>query len=289
VVFLPLPTLLTLGNGVAGLGAITAATGALRTVPGANAIFVAGLLIFLGMLFDMLDGQAARLMKQATPFGAQLDSLCDVITFGAAPVFIVWSFGDAYHPRLMFGIGSVYIACVLMRLARFNVETTEDDKHQEFSGLPSPAAAGTIASFAIALPQLRQFTEDSFSPGIQRLANQLLDLTNDGMPLLTLVLAWLMVSRIRYPHVVNQWIRKRYAFYDMARGILVVIAAMTIHELALPMMFCFFAFEPPFRAFWQRFVRQEESGSAPHSTLNHLPLVTPDPTPPTAESQEPSR
>ena len=248
-VFLPLPTMLTLGNGVCGLGAITAATGFLRDIPRPDAIFVAGLLIFLGMLFDMLDGQAARLMKQATPFGAQLDSLCDAVTFGVAPVFIMWSFAEAYHPRLIFGIGSVYFACVLMRLARFNVEVTADDKHDYFSGLPSPAAAGTIASFAIAMPGLRQFLDPSFPESVQRMAGWMVHGTNWGLPLLTLLIGWLMVSRIKYPHVVNQWVRKRYAFYDLARGILIVIAAITVHELALPIVFCFFALEPPVRAF----------------------------------------
>ena len=157
-----LPTMLTLGNAACGFGAITfaaklgptdltvAAGGGLFA---SNPSMVAALLVFLGMLFDMLDGSAARLTKQTSEMGAQLDSLCDAVTFGVAPAFLMLQFvtreltdvsGLSFHPRLLWTIAALYTVCAILRLARFNVETEEEDSHEEFSGLPSPAAAGAV-------------------------------------------------------------------------------------------------------------------------------------------------
>ena len=88
IVFAVLPTMLTLGNAVCGFGAITFAA----KWSGGDAklsLFIASGLIFLAMVFDALDGSAARLTKQTSEFGAQLDSLCDAISFGVAPGFIL--------------------------------------------------------------------------------------------------------------------------------------------------------------------------------------------------------
>ncbi len=74
---------------------------------------------------------------QNSEFGAQLDSLCDAVTFGAAPAVIVWRFSDLLPHRLSWAIGVVFALCVLIRLARFNVETEENDSHDKFDGLPS--------------------------------------------------------------------------------------------------------------------------------------------------------
>ena len=79
-----LPTMLTLGNAVCGLASISVAMSVSPNEPDGHALFVAGILIFAGMLFDALDGSAARMTGQESQFGAQLDSLCDAITFGTA-------------------------------------------------------------------------------------------------------------------------------------------------------------------------------------------------------------
>ena len=147
-VFAVLPTMLTLGNAACGFGAITFAAKWSGGDP-ALSLFIASCLIFLSMVFDALDGSAARLTKQTSEFGAQLDSLCDAISFGAAPAFLMLQFSqsrDLLHLRLLWWIAALYVACAVLRLARFNVETDEDDAHDSFSGLPSPAAAGTVRS-----------------------------------------------------------------------------------------------------------------------------------------------
>ena len=154
-----LPTLLTLCNGVCGLSAIAIATSQNLDWTPETKLLVAGVLIFVGMLFDALDGSAARMTGQASEFGAQLDSLCDVITFGTAPTVIVWHIneGNALPQKLALAIGVLFTLCVIIRLARFNVETSEDDTHEGFDGLPSPAAAGTVAALVIARPELAAY------------------------------------------------------------------------------------------------------------------------------------
>ena len=104
--FAVVPTLLTLGNAVCGFGSITFATKVGPGVTEGNELLVAALLLLAAMVFDMLDGHAARWAKMTSDFGAQLDSLCDVISFGVAPAFIMLKFPQVhhlYHPRAALG------------------------------------------------------------------------------------------------------------------------------------------------------------------------------------------
>ncbi|MCC9644711.1 CDP-diacylglycerol--serine O-phosphatidyltransferase [Rhodopirellula sp. JC740] len=248
-----LPTILTLGNGVCGLAAIAIAvsTASLDWTPESK-LFAAGLLIFGGMLFDALDGSAARLTGQASRFGAELDSLCDAVTFGVAPAVIVWRISDVLLQRLTWGIGVLFALCVLIRLARFNVETPEDDDHEGFEGLPSPAAAGTIAAFAIAIPDLADFAvEETYPEWIHQLAQFALNASHYVIPTLALVLAFLMVSRYEYPHVFAQLVRGRRAPHQIGQALFAVVGVVLLHWVALPVVFCYFAFMSPVRSFLQ--------------------------------------
>ena len=169
-VYAVLPTLLTLCNAACGFGAITIAAKVGPDHFDGFELLTAAQLIFLAMLFDMLDGSAARLTNQTSEFGAQLDSLCDAISFGVAPAFILLQLahpehhlmdtmvGQAtfnYHPRILWAIAVLFMVCAILRLARFNVESDEEDSHEFFSGLPSPAAAGVVASFPIGMKELK--------------------------------------------------------------------------------------------------------------------------------------
>jgi CDP-diacylglycerol--serine O-phosphatidyltransferase len=101
--------------------------------------------IVLAMLFDIFDGRVARLTNATSKFGGEYDSLADVVSFGVAPAILAFSAGDL---RLMGRAGWVlaflYVACAALRLARFNVSASR--YKGRFEGLPSPAAAGMIAS-----------------------------------------------------------------------------------------------------------------------------------------------
>ena len=218
-----------------------------------NAIFYAGAFIFLGMVFDGLDGYVARFLKQTSKFGAELDSLCDVITFTVAPVFIMLSLTDVFPLRFLWSVGVLFMLCGVLRLARFNVELVPDDEHDWFRGLPTPAAAGTLASFAVTLPTVQELLAGTTSEGSRQLGEQIITLSEYSLPVMTFSLAALMVSRIRYPHVLSQMIRGQWNFFHLVRLIFVVVALITVHELALPIVFCYFAFGRPI-ALWFRFI-----------------------------------
>lgn len=262
-----LPTLLTLGNGVCGMASIAVATSALLDWTNEEQLFVAGLLIFGGMVFDALDGSAARMTGQSSEFGAQLDSLCDAITFGAAPAVLVWRFSDLLPHRIAWAIGVIFALCVLIRLARFNVQTGEDDSHEGFDGLPSPAAAGTIASFTIAMPRLETLTHAHKYERIQEAAAWAMTFCEYLVPMLAVLVAYLMVSRFTYPHVVQQWINGRRSPNQIGRALFAVGGVIVLHELALPLMFCIYAFTSPVRQ-WRRPFQGQHSAERTQTVEN---------------------
>lgn len=261
--FAVLPTLLTLGNAGCGFGSITFAAKVGPESAEGNHLLIAGLLIFLSMVFDMLDGSAARWAKQTSDFGANLDSLCDAISFGVAPAFLMLQFSREYHPRILFVIALLFVLCAALRLARFNVESEEDDSHEYFSGLPSPAAAGAVASFPIALRGLNKMTEPDVELSMQRLAEWLMPALRMSLPFVTLAVACLMVSRIRYSHVFNQLFRGRRSRSHVIQLLFTSAAVLTVGEMAVPLVFCYFAFAAPVRAFWTEFIaaRLQKSSS----------------------------
>jgi len=270
-VFAVLPTLLTLCNAACGFGAISIAAKVGPDHFNGVELITAAQLIFLAMLFDALDGSAARLTNQTSDFGAQLDSLCDAISFGVAPAFIMLQLIHPdhhlmdtivkapfnYHPRILWGIAVLFMWCALLRLGRFNVESDEEDSHEFFSGLPSPAAAGVVASFPIAVSELKeQMSARGAVSWAQPAAEYLLPGLVILLPLITLMAAILMVSRIRYAHLFNQMIRGRRSRSQMRLIVFAMVLVFVVREMALPVLFCGFAFSSPIRALWERYYRK---------------------------------
>jgi len=138
--------------------------------------------IILAAIFDSLDGVMARITRSSSQFGVELDSLADVVSFGAAPSFMVY---QAYLYTL--GNWGVIIAALpvvfgAIRLARFNVQLVGFDKDY-FNGLPIPMQAITVCAFIL------QYYGEGFG---------LSGWTGDGLTGLVLVLSFLMVSRVKY-------------------------------------------------------------------------------------------
>jgi CDP-diacylglycerol---serine O-phosphatidyltransferase len=237
------PTLLTLGNGVCGFAAIANASkiGTIDVGTGIDPFFAAsGWLIVAAMVFDMLDGYVARLSKSASKFGGELDSLCDVVSFGVAPAFLLLRLGPGWQPQPVFhqalaGIASLYLVCALLRLARFNVENTPDPaSHKRFRGLPSPAAAGCIASLAILrgeLPAKLALRVQDFDADLIRRWIEV------WAPIGAFVVALLMVSRVPYPHVTKQMLRGRRHFGHLVQVILIGFTILLAREVALLLLF----------------------------------------------------
>ncbi len=244
-----LPSMFTLSNGLLGFAAIYLST---RTaINGEPALLgVAAWLLFAAMICDMIDGRLARFARKTSDFGAQLDSMCDVISFGIAPpilmirtvmgaingqvskVPLLWRLSDVGVERVLWIIGAVYVAGAAMRLARFNVENEPDESaHMSFRGLPSPGAAAAVATLVLLFDHLMHLNEGSWTgpwpallgPDTARWVAAIISL---GLPLMTLAAGLLMVSNFRYPHVINQYIRGRKPFAYLVKLVLLLAAGL---------------------------------------------------------------
>jgi CDP-diacylglycerol--serine O-phosphatidyltransferase len=208
-------------------------------------------MIFLGMIADMLDGHVARISKSTSGFGAQLDSLCDVISFGAAPAFLMLKLIEvhfrqfrfdndrlnALYGRAVFLIAIIYAMCAVIRLARFNVENKEDETaHLSFAGLPSPAAAGLIVSMIIFQQDFLPKIAKSFGASFHTFEMAAFWV----LPIITLMAGLLMVTRIPYPHVMNRLLRGKKSFSTFL--LVVFTLLLTIWNIQLAMVLGFFIF-----------------------------------------------
>lgn len=274
-----LPTLFTLANLVCGFFAIVVAArverpesalapraariGTMSPLKAIRALdpkddthncMLSGWLIFLAMLFDALDGHVARLSKATSDFGAQLDSLCDLVTFGVAPAILLVKMCPAFtfsHKDTVWVIAAAFAACAAMRLARFNVETDENDDHMHFTGLPSPAAAAAIASFGILFYELRR--DGSTLP--MQYAQAVDYWMQNILPYFAVLVALLMVSRIPYPHVVNQMFSQG-SFAHMVTLLFALVAVMVIRGYSVPLISGFFVLQGPVQYVWQEYVQR---------------------------------
>ncbi len=255
------PTLLTLGNLICGFFAIVVAARIEKPeailsnvdVGDTRNVMLSGCLIFVAMIFDMLDGYVARLSRTSSDFGAELDSLCDVVSFGVAPGFLLVKLCPWFtylHDQAIWIIAAAFAACAALRLARFNVETSDDEDHLYFSGLPSPAAAAVIAGFAIMFYQLRQ-NVNPLKGGVDSVLQAIL-------PFFGLFVALLMVSRIRYPHVTNRVLRGQRSFGHVVAVVFSFVAIMVVRGYALPIVASAFVLYGPIHLAWQLWVQRRQ-------------------------------
>jgi CDP-diacylglycerol--serine O-phosphatidyltransferase len=233
-----IPTLLTLGNAVCGFAAIAYAGRigqADFTGSEVHYFALAGWLIIGAMVFDSLDGYVARLSRSTSKFGMELDSLCDAISFGAAPAFLLLRMAPGWDRPLVHQtlavIAVLYMVCAILRLARYNVESQADAAStKRFKGLPSPAAAGCIASLAI----LRGGLPDTLAQLDTGAPSTLVEVwTMFG----ALLVALLMVSQVPYPHMTKQLLRGRKHFNHLIQLVLAGFVIFLLRELAVVVIF----------------------------------------------------
>jgi CDP-diacylglycerol--serine O-phosphatidyltransferase len=197
-----LPSAFTLGNLFFGIWAmVRAAQGNFRW---------AGWFIVFAGVADMLDGRMARLSHTGTRFGAELDSLVDVISFGVAPAMLMYFLEFAEAGKFAWVICFIYVSAVAIRLARYNITAAGSDKPGWFTGLPSPAAGMTLATY-YAFSQT-QWYQRSLA---------YLDLQREGLTFLMLALSAVMISAVKYPRTPSIGFRS-------ARGILGTVITLGI-------------------------------------------------------------
>jgi len=175
-----MPSAFTLGNLFFGFWSIVSAfNGNFRW---------AGWFIVFAAILDMLDGRVARLSNTGSRFGAELDSLVDVISFGVAPALLIYFLDFASAGRFAWILCYIYVTAVALRLARFNVVSAGKPSTGWFTGMPSPAAGCTLAVYY-------PFSQTEW----YRASLAYLDLQHQGLVVLLLLLALLMVSNVKYP------------------------------------------------------------------------------------------
>jgi len=169
-----IPSLFTILNAFCGFYSV---------VSSSNGDFnTASLFIFYASLFDMFDGIVARVLKSSSEFGVELDSLSDVISFGVAPSFLLYSVYFKNFEALGVAIASMMMAFSAIRLARFNVELVGLDKNK-FYGVPTPIAALTIVTYILFFHNII-FSEE---------------VSKNSIMILSVSIPLLMVSKFQYP------------------------------------------------------------------------------------------
>jgi len=242
-----IPSLFTLANGICGFAAIVQLASvqfdpATRAVLNPSHFTNAAWLILLGMVFDVFDGRIARMTATTGDFGGELDSLCDAITFGVAPGLAVVMMNakavtNPFFANVAWVFGLAFACGAILRLARFNVENDHDESaHQSFKGLPSPAAAGTIATLLLFQGFLR-----SDRALVQMLPGATLaraaDAIGAALPFVALTLGWLMVSEVRYVHLANRHLRGKRSGRHIARLAFGAILLALLPEMTMALGF----------------------------------------------------
>ncbi|MBK7107272.1 MAG: CDP-diacylglycerol--serine O-phosphatidyltransferase [Ignavibacteriae bacterium] len=143
---------------------------------------LAAVMIFAAAIFDLIDGIVARLLKTSSQFGVELDSLADIVSFGAAPAFLIFSFHFYKLDGIGIGISALLLIFGALRLARFNSQIEDLETKSDFKGLPIPLSAITVAMFVYYVYNNGEFVQPLFFVSIP----------------LVIILSILMVSSIKY-------------------------------------------------------------------------------------------
>jgi CDP-diacylglycerol---serine O-phosphatidyltransferase len=266
-----LPNLMTAGNLFCGFSACLRcieANYAMRGTEGLSAAAItdfkwAVTYIFLAMGFDALDGRLARMGGRESLFGAEFDSIADIVSFGLAPSLLVYFLilsptqGESELLGLGGLLGFIYLLAAAVRLARFNVITHPllqkpgAKTNKDFVGLPVPAAAGTVAALVLFLLNLAELDRD-----LHRWAL--------GLPPLLLLIAILMVSTVRYPSGKTIDLRTRTKLTTWIILVAVVASVIRFKEYGMLVCCLSYIFIGLFRHFrTQAFVKPATNDSNP--------------------------
>jgi CDP-diacylglycerol--serine O-phosphatidyltransferase len=209
-----MPSAFTLGNLFFGFWAIVSAFNG-------NFRWAAWFIVFAGIL-DMLDGRVARLSGTGTRFGAELDSLVDVISFGVAPALLTYFLDFSSAGRFSWILCYIYVTAVALRLARFNVLSAGKPSTGWFTGMPSPAAGMTLAVYY-------PFSQTDW----YRASLAYLDLQHEGLVVLMLLLAVLMVSNVKYPKFPPIGLRSARGIFGIAVHLVILLGGILAPEYFL--------------------------------------------------------
>jgi CDP-diacylglycerol--serine O-phosphatidyltransferase len=231
-----LPNLLTTAAFFAGFYAIVAA---MKGFFEASAIA-----IFIAMIADGLDGRVARLTNTQTAFGAEYDSLSDLAAFGLAPALVMYSWSLFHLGKIGWLVAFLYAAATALRLARFNTQVSDK---MYFQGLPCPSAAGILASIVW---MGANYEVDGFAVSIP-------------IAVLTIFVAGLMVSSIRYSSFKNIDFKGRVPFFTVVLAVFLITAiALEPAEMLFAVFFIYVISGPVLTLWHLRKMRKQRLKSA---------------------------
>ena len=214
-----LPNLFTLSSIFLGFYAMTLCAGGASP----SDLNQAAIAIFFAIFFDAFDGRVARMTKTQSQFGVELDSLADVVSFGAAPALLVYKWALAPLGFVGFFLSFAFAGCGALRLARFNVLANRGDKGSSrfFVGLPIPLAAGALVSLVIA--------------HYRAVGSIVADSSRIAIAVAVALLAFLMVSTVRYRTFKDVHLSaKSFTVFAFLCGAGLVIGMVTRASFVLP-------------------------------------------------------
>ncbi len=208
------PSAFTLGNLFFGFWSIVSAfNGNFRQ---------AGWFIIYAAVLDMLDGRVARMSKTGSRFGAELDSLVDIVSFGVAPALLMYFLEFSSTGRFGWVVCYLYVVAAALRLARYNVLAANKSVPGWFVGMPSPAAGMTLAAYY-------PFSQTEW----YRRSVAYLDLQHQGLVFLILLLAVLMVSKVMYPRHAPMNLRTTGGIIGLVLQVGILIGAVIAPSVVL--------------------------------------------------------
>ena len=246
-----LPNLMTAGNLLCGFLALTfivqvvpdptGSEGPVFSEADIEKIKNALWLILGAFVFDALDGRIARLVGKESPFGLQFDSLADIISFGAAPAFLVQRVILHDFERLGLVVASVYLLCGALRLARYNCLSVMPGSanSREFLGFPIPASAAMVASLTMFLVWFVEKNLPGDAAGSGETITVTMDATSSWRWVLLVVLVFLsvmMVSEVKYPSFKKLDFRSRRPFAKFAGAVVVVACFVFLWKYLVPIV-----------------------------------------------------
>lgn len=215
-----LPNLLTTAGLFSGFYAVIASMN--------NHFESAAIAIFIAMVFDALDGRVARMTNTQSPFGAEYDSMADMVSFGIAPALVAYNWILVDSGKIGWLAAFIYTACAALRLARFNTTVDTADKRY-FTGLASPAAAGIVAGMVWVGSEYQINPENLSIVGV----------------VITALCGLLMVSNFRYSSFKEVKWKQRVPFISILIVLLVFVIVATEPALVLFSIFSLYALSGP--------------------------------------------
>ncbi|MFZ2653543.1 MAG: CDP-alcohol phosphatidyltransferase family protein [Victivallales bacterium] len=252
-----IPTSLTICNSLCGFAAILFTLHVYEGIRDPESVLrMCAYIILAAMVFDALDGFAARIFNAASMHGMQMDSLADMVTFGVAPAVIVAVM--AHHLReqlkpmdyyIVWGLCALYLGCAALRLATYNVYAIfpekKKQKHEGFSGLPSPGAAAGVCSLVI------------YYCMKEGELKQILAI----LPFYAGFLGLMMVSTVRYTHI-GKWIQSvRRNRIRLVMLIIFVLALIIWKELAAVVLINYYILSGPVIEIYLRIKEKKQRDS----------------------------